>query len=426
MRLIGAGVNRLPRFLREQVYIWSGWSEALAPKKLSTARTAQVAEWMANLYPRRKFPAVAIGSSNGGATHLFAALGIPWLPQTFLMPVARSGPKPDDPRADFEWAREPARIFLENNPEVQLHHMHDPNQDRLMIQRMTYFRLKRLRLGAAYENFLRRALDRGGTILLVECGLQWPTTRCGERHLFQFGALGGATIEEYHQGGPRVADYLARYHSPIRVWDPPQPNEQSPEAEWGFEPALREDAERLAEKHGWRVRRIVFEQPEDLSPLVTDFYRWWNRETRELPDNRLVVDSFILMEPYWTIATGSTPFWMVFNKEPSARALGDYLDRAEQPFDEIFMMLFSHGVNSVGLVPIDKWRELLGRAWTKSGFLGVDESAYPRDFAVFARYHSEFRRKIKARHPLPAPAGLDLFEDFLTRHAGEYRVRWIE
>ena len=93
MQLIGTGVNRLPRSLREQIYIWSGWSEALAPDKIGTADTGQVAEWMASLYPQRKFPAVAIGSSNGAATHLFAALGIPWLPQTFLMPVARSGLK---------------------------------------------------------------------------------------------------------------------------------------------------------------------------------------------------------------------------------------------------------------------------------------------------------------------------------------------
>ena len=424
MQLIGTGVNRLPRSLREQIYIWSGWSEALAPDKIGPADTGQVAEWMANLYPQRKFPAVAIGSSNGAATHLFTALGIPWLPQTFLMPVARSGLKPDDPRSDLQWGLEPGRILLENNPDVRLHHMHDPNQDRLMIHRMTYFRLKRLRLGAAYENFLRRALDPGGTILVIECGLQWPTTRCGERHFFQFGALGGATVDEYHHGGPRVADYLARYHSPVRSWDPPQPNGQSPEAEWGFEPALRHDLERLAEKHRWNIRRVIFEQPEDLSPLVADFYRWWNRQERGLPDNRLVVDSFILMEPFWTVVTGSTPFWMVFNKEPSARALTDYLDRSERQFDEIFMMLFSHGVNSIGLVPIEKWRELLRRARTNSGFIGVDENTYPRDFAVFTRYHSEFRRKIKMRHPLPPSVTLQAFDDFLSRRAGEYRVQW--
>jgi len=115
---------------------------------------------------------------------------------------------------------------------------------------------------------------------------------------------------------------------------------------------------------------------------------------------------------------------MVFNKEPSARALADYLDSTAEAFEEIFMMLFSHGVNSIGLVPIEKWRELLRRARASSGFLGVDESTYPRDFAVFARYRSEFQRKIKARHPLPPPVGIDAMDDFLSRRAGEYRVRF--
>jgi len=41
---------------------------------------------------------------------------------------------------------------------------------------------------------------------------------------------------------------------------------------------------------------------------------------------RLLVESFIVMEPFWTIRTGSVPFWMVFNKLPSAEALEQYLD----------------------------------------------------------------------------------------------------
>ncbi|WP_203833448.1 hypothetical protein, partial [Actinoplanes regularis] len=32
--------------------------------------------------------------------------------------------------------------------------MHDPNQDRLTLRRITYFRVKRQKLGPAYERFL--------------------------------------------------------------------------------------------------------------------------------------------------------------------------------------------------------------------------------------------------------------------------------
>jgi N-acyl-D-amino-acid deacylase len=89
--------------------------------------------------------------------------------------------------------------------------MHDPVQDRLMVRRMSYFRLKKLSLGETYRTFLDQCLEPGGTIVLVDCRLSWPVTDCGGRHLFQFGALGGATAEESYRGGPRLAEYLARY-----------------------------------------------------------------------------------------------------------------------------------------------------------------------------------------------------------------------
>jgi hypothetical protein len=96
-------------------------------------------------------------------------------------------------------------------------------------------------------------------------------------------------------------------------------------AEWGFEPALREDVERLAREQGYRIRRIVFNTPKQLSPLVADLYRGWYGK-RGITDHRLLVESFIVMEPYWAIRGGLVPFWMVFNKQPSAQALAAYLD----------------------------------------------------------------------------------------------------
>src|SRR5439155_1277382 len=84
-----------------------------------------------------------IGSSNGAATHLFAALRIPWLPQTVLTLVRRGGIDVDEPKRDLAWARAPARDLLAGNPDIDLHHMHDPNQDRLMLRHVAYFRIKR-------------------------------------------------------------------------------------------------------------------------------------------------------------------------------------------------------------------------------------------------------------------------------------------
>jgi hypothetical protein len=124
-------------------------------------------------------------------------------------------------------------------------------------------------------------------VITVECGLRWPTTRVGERHPFQHGALGGATAEEFRHGGPRVAEFLARYDSPYRRWDGPEPDGLSPEAEWGFQEGLLDSLGDVAARTGATLRRLRFDEPEDLSPVVADLYRDWYR-CRGIAPDRLV------------------------------------------------------------------------------------------------------------------------------------------
>ena len=48
---VAALVNALPVVLREQIYIWCGWSEAIAATKLAEASMERIAEWAVNPYP---------------------------------------------------------------------------------------------------------------------------------------------------------------------------------------------------------------------------------------------------------------------------------------------------------------------------------------------------------------------------------------
>ena len=407
--------------VRETIYAIGGMMEGISPRSTGKVRAERLARWATGLYPARRYPGVMIGSSNGALVHLCAALGMPWLPQTLFVPVRQLGIHPDEPAEDMEASLEPGRRLLEANPELQLHHMHDPNQDRLMVEHMTYFRIKRLRLGEAYEEFLRRTLPPGGPIILVECERRWPVKRLGERHLFQFGALGGATEEEFHHGSPRVAEYLERYGARRRQWDPPEPDEEAPEAEWGFAPELREDTLRFAREHGYRVVRLVFEEPEALSPLVADFYRWWY-EQRRIQARRLFVESFIMIEPWWTLRTGSVPFWMKFNTETSFDALSAYLERSE-PFDEIYLTLFQQGTEGVGLPSIEQWRTLLRHARRRGEFLGIEPEEHPRDFGGLGRYQDAVQ-EIPARYPIPSRLPLAQLARFVDERAGQYEVEW--
>ncbi len=413
-----AGVNHLPSQAADPIYAASGVAEAVPPQRIHEIRSEDLASWVVDHYPRQRYPAVFIGSSNGALIHLAAALGVPWLPQTLLIPVRRRDVDRDDAEGELRAGLRPGTSLLENNPDLRLHHMHDPNQDRLMIAGMSYFRVKWRRLPAAYRAFLEHCLQPGGTVISVECGLTWPTTRVADRHVFQFGALGGATASEYHGGGDRVADLLARYGSRWGAWRPPAVDTDSPEAEWGFDPELLTDLYDIAQRKHVRLGRLRFDHPERLSAAVADLYRQWYAE-RGLPSSRLLGECFLLLEPWWTLRTGSVPFWSVFNTEGSVRALNAYLDRSE-PFDEIRLMLFSHGAESIGLAGIPDWQGLSDRARKVGTLLGVDRHAYPRDFASLARGHRELTR---VRHllPMPQPLSLSRAEELLRNRS---EVQW--
>jgi hypothetical protein len=83
--------GRLPWPILRWVYTRIGASEGINPHRLADVDMAAVAQWLANGYPQRRYAAVLIGSSNGALIHLAAALQVPWLPGTVLVPVARTG-----------------------------------------------------------------------------------------------------------------------------------------------------------------------------------------------------------------------------------------------------------------------------------------------------------------------------------------------
>src|SRR6266545_3108608 len=80
-------VNQLPRRAAEWIYSVGGMTEAVNGDRIGSIDFDAIADWIINLFPRRAYPAAFIGSSNGALVHIAAALGAPWLPQTFLCPV---------------------------------------------------------------------------------------------------------------------------------------------------------------------------------------------------------------------------------------------------------------------------------------------------------------------------------------------------
>lgn len=405
--------NLVPRRMRAEVYRLTGGLSAIGPSELARLKLEDIDQWTVDQYPERRYPAIFIGSSNGALAHLAAAMDAPWLPQTLLIPVRHPRGRVHDPQAALAWGRKHGPALLAARPDIQLHHMHDPNQDLLMSAHMAYFRIKRRRLNPAWTRFIERCLRPDGVIYLVDCQQRWPCTQVSERHYFQLGGLGGLTPEEYLHGSPRVASWLRRQRVRQGRWNAPRPDITVPEAEWGFENALADDVLCFARSRGYRVRWLRFGAPDDLSPVVADIYRQWYQE-HGLRDERLLVESFVLLAPFWALRTGSIPYWCSFNVEPSARRLAQYLENAPR-FEQIFMTLFSHGVTSAGLAPIAQWQALLNHGRKPGAFVGVNPRAYPADFGVFRHYHTTLPRLIQARHAIPPVLAVEQVERAMAR-----------
>jgi hypothetical protein len=415
-------VERLPDRAVEAIYRRSGWLDAVSARRLRQLRSEQLAAWAVRRYPRRRYPLVFVGSSNGAVAHLAAALGAPWLPQTLLLAVRTGGLDPDDPAADMRAMMPAGQALLRRNPGLALHHMHDPVQDRLMIARMAYFRVKFLRLPAAYRDFLADCLAPGGTVVLVDCTVKWPTTTVADRHVFQFGALGGATVTEFRDGGPRVAEFLRQQGSDRDRWQPPPADGESPEAEWGFAEPLAEDLAAAAAEHGLTLDRLRFTQPEDASPLIAGLFRDWYR-THGLPADRLIVSSFLLMDPMLAVRTGSVPYWALFGTRPSLDRLAGYL--ADAPgYDDIRLTVFPHGAESIGLPGIGEWQAVLRSARRHGELVAIDPRHYPRHFRALTGFHRELSRL--PRGPALPPLGWDSARQYLAAHAAAHHVAFDE
>lgn len=420
LRPAAVAANRLPARLRRAIYAIAGRLEAVPPRDLERFDVQQVARWACSLYPARRYPAAFIGSTNGAANHLAAALGVPWLPQTWLIPVRRKAQDADDVEAELAEMAPVGRAFAERNPDLVLHHMHDANQDRLMIRYMSYFRIKQRLLGEAYRTFLQHHLEPGATIFVLDCRLSWPVTTLGERYFFQHGGAGGLDPEEAVAGdSPRIAQMLERRNSRFARWHAPAPDDRRPEAEWGFDDALAEDLVETFGKH-YRIVRIVFDEPEDLSPFVADLLAWWY-ERCGMPARTLLIDSFILQEPGLARRLPAVPFWTKFCVTPSLENARAYVE-ARAPFDRVLATLFAHGTESIGFAPPEQWRPVLQTAQQEGHFIGIDESVYPADLAVYFRYARTLERLAATGSEPPSLPLAALFDYLRTKGSGP-RVR---
>jgi len=371
--------GRLPWSILRGVYTRIGASEGINPRRLGDVNLAMVAKSFAERYPKRRYPAVLIGSSNGALTHLAAAMQVPWLPETVLVPVARVGDT-DRPDQAMNFGRSVAPALLDRNPDIVLHHMHDQLQDVLMAERMSYFRVKWRRLPEAYAAFVDSQLAPGGTVVVIRDRSSWPVTRVGPRHVFQAGGRGGSSPGEY----------LSRPHTP-------RANDEAAESEWGLDPGFRDHVQAWCAQRGYRYAEIGYDGPQVPAAAVARVIRDWYRARGE-PASRLVVPCFVLGDPWLTICAAAVPFWIHFAVQPALRALDDYLDDAEA-YRDVNVFLFEHGTRSPGIAGPDEFATVVRRHGAAVHFDGLDSERFPHDIGTLGRYGRVFDQLPRAKQP---------------------------
>jgi hypothetical protein len=421
-KMLGDIVNFTPEALRESIYRLSGIQESLQLNHVRRISDEYISQWIIDAYPERKFPAVMIGSSSGALSHVCASLDIPWIPQTVLLPVARHL-DPDELIKDAEWGKKIASIIREKIPYMAVYQMHDPIQDRVMIPHMGYFRIKRRALGPKLESYIKQILMPHGTIYISDCHFLWPAASISEGHSFQTGGLGDVSGNEYARGSERIEKFLEKEGSKQKKWKTPSPLKSMPEAEWGFDEALAENIVQYAQDNQFNVKRIKFDHPEKASPMAADLSRSWYAKNG-IASDRLLVECFALLEPWWAAKTGSIPYWMPFNTNSSFQALKEYL-RHSSSFNEIYLMLMSNAVEGIGSVSIKQWKQVLNQAQKHGAFIGVNESKFPHDMGSFIKYHKDLQKKICSRNFMPYPLTLDDFHSFMRKKGQGYGIDLI-
>lgn len=416
---VGDMVNRIPKSILLFLFTLRGANESLSVEKAAKLDDRGICDWIVRAYPEKKYPAVMIGSANGALIHLCAMLGIPWIPQTILLPPTRKMAA-DDLIGDIEWGKKAVLAMKKNLPYFRLHQMHDPIQDRRLVTHMGFFRAKRLELGPYLEAFLKKTLMPGATIFIADCGYRWPSHKISSHHYFQVGGLGDVDAYEYLNGSPRIEQFLQTEGSNLKRWTVPEGHEDIPEAEWGFVGELAESIGYFSNKYGHRRVHIKFDHPDDASPFCADATKWWY-EKNGIYDSRLLIECFALLAPWWAARTGSIPFWIPFNTHSSLRMTKNFLQNREK-YNEMYAMLMPNAVDGIGLASIKDWKDVMGQHSIKSTLIGTDEKKYPYDIGMFIKYYKDMRTKITARHFMPHYLEIDEFLNYCKKKSGEYNI----
>jgi hypothetical protein len=371
--------GELPPELRRPALASDECTDAVPLELVEQVDAEAVASWMTSRYAAGCFPAVVIGTAHGGAAHLAAALGAPWLPTTFTITVPWPGGSVGDWTGAMEWGAKIADLIMAANSEVTVRQVHDPVRRGSLCGAVVTLHVRWRRLPLAYREFLRDGLAPGGGALVLRDTRTWPVVELTDRHTFQLGSpSSGLRHEDQTMDNPSFQRLVLGVGGDS--WSTPYLDTPARYAEMAGEPELEHDLRRLSGELGRPMHRVLYPGPEVLSACVADLYRDWLHSSGQGGDG-CVVETGRLIDPWRVLASGLVPYWCESASRAAVEAAEWWL-AGSGAFSAVTVLPEPPGTLCDAHAAAGQWRAL----------------------ASFARHHPHLNRQALSRYPtLPLP-----------------------
>lgn len=379
-------LSLLPESLRIAGIEW-GMSVSLGEpaRSLDSFDPAHLAAWCTSKYPHRAYPAIVVGSPNGGVAHLVSLLHAPFLTTSFGLAIKHPPIDPDDLDAYAATGDRYAATLLERaaTGSIEVIDHYDPLHDRSLVKYVNFLRVKLLSLPSSYREFIRKNLAPGGKIILVDCTYPWQQFRVGKGSYFQIGGLGAVTADEY-----------------LKNWGRDLPLERREESEWGCPPEFSASVKQYAMEEGIELIEIRYPHPSDYGRLSYRAYL----ASAGVRENEIMFDCFNYQNPLTNLQTGIPALWMPYNTQDSLSFVRGFL--AGREFSHIYLALLPSFARSPDTAKLDSWKDLLS-LHGKLDLLGIDPRTFPADTLAPFRYAKEMKR-LRQHYLLSTPLELDV------------------
>ncbi|MER7168122.1 hypothetical protein ABT336_18890 [Micromonospora sp. NPDC000207] len=401
-----ARISAAPEAVRRTAVARAAGRSALKPAHLAEVDTDQVARWLTDQYPRRRYPGVLLGSPHGAAMHLAVALGVPWLPTAFEVNAQWPGGEVDRPHHALSHGSALSARLLGGNADVHVRQVHCPASRGTAAGQTVSLTVRWRHLPGAYRRFLTDHLEPKAAVLLLADGRTWPVVDVGPDHTFQIGCPpSGLDPVDFHPDSHALRQVLRAAGGDDSRWDPPEVTCAQATAEHGVESGFEGSARQWAARRDHPLHQVFVPRPEALSATVADLYRRWLREAGK-SGNRLVVECGRLLDPWQVLRAGLVPYWCENATRRSVTGVEWWLAGSE-PFSSVDVLPDPPGVRSPALAGLPQWLAVAGFGRRRRAMDRTCVRGYPVT-AVPTRRATEVLRAQPYDLPTPPPLTVDV------------------